>query len=254
MTRLFPHQANRRFLIPSRYKGSFLNSPPEGGILDPDLAVFGAPCNASQFVGWLCQGSAAIDTAAPLGQRASFNTTGNQHLHDPPDPVVDITGLWYCHSIGPEALAATGAWNPSFFGIALNSVPPQQGGVGLFTGFGTPTGQEARFVGTGSTNGATIVLGLWQYYEGDRRAEFENLYGARDLTPAAAALDFDQLVAWLLSEGWLDAVAHAHHLTVNGGQILDRVQGDACLTNHLTPAALEVDMIQGLQQQGRCQP
>ena len=182
MTRLFPHQANRRFIIPSRQKGGAVINPPEGGLLAPSLATFEEPCNASQFIGWLCLGSAAINPAQPLGQRASFNTTGNQHLHVIDLPPFDVTGLWYCYSIGPEALAAAGAWNPNFFEIPLVQVPPQQAGVGLFTGFGTPIAQEMRFIGTGSTNGAEIVLGFWQYYEGDRRAEFENLYGARDLT------------------------------------------------------------------------
>ena len=72
-------------------------------------------------------------------------------------------------------------------------------------------------------------------------------------TPAVA-LDFNQLAVWLVSEGWLDAVAFEHHLTVNGGQILDRVQGDACQVNHLTPIPLQVDTTQGLQMQGRCTP
>ena len=73
-------------------------------------------------------------------------------------------------------------------------------------------------------------------------------------TPPAVALDFEELAAWLRSEGWLDAEAFAHHLTVNGGQILDRAQGDACQTDGLTPNALQVDTLQGLQMQGRCRP
>jgi hypothetical protein len=188
ITRLFPHQGNRRFLVPNRAfaVGGPGPAPPEGGDLDDELALFELGCNPSQFDGWLCQESGTINPGAEIGHRAIVNgQTASALLHDgQPTPVGDKTLLVWCAYLDPTTGTDGAPWSLQFHGWPLTPVPSFPGGLGTFMIYGPPGGATVSSLRLSGTNAVVDSrFGYFNTFDGDRRAEFFAAYGAMDLTP-----------------------------------------------------------------------